>query len=66
MMSKIIEAVEALMPTETREGALKTAVEVHKRLEMVLEELMLMEFESGTNNQIIQGVVEMVAETTED
>ena len=48
------------------EGSLKTAEESHKRLEMLLEELKLMEFESRSVNQIILGVVDMVAETTEE
>ena len=73
MLSKTTEAVEAPMPTETREGAintkegfLKTAAEAHKRLDMVSEELNLMESESGVFNRIIQGVVETVAEITEE
>ena len=66
MLSKIMEAEEAPMLTETIEGALKTAEEAHKRLDMVLEELKFMDSEAGTNNQIIQGFVEIVAETTED
>ena len=66
MLSKMTNAAEALMPTETREGAIKKAVEAHKRLDMVLEELKFMDSEAGTNNQIIQGFVEIVAETTED
>ena len=41
-----MEAEEALMLTETIEGALKTAEEAHKRLDMVLEELKLMGSES--------------------
>ena len=40
--------------------------EAHKRLEMVSEELKLMEYEAGTINRIIQGVVEMVAATMEE
>ena len=73
MQSKMMEAAAAPMPTEMREGALmkiegslKTVAESHKRLEMLLEELKLMEFESRSVNQIILGVVDMVAETTEE
>ena len=69
MLSKtteVAEATEAPMPMETRGGTLKTAAEVHKRLEMVSEELKLKESESSAANQIIQGVVKMVAETTEE
>ena len=54
MLSKTTEAAEAPMPTEVRAGALmklegylKTAEEAHKRLEILLEELKLMEFEAG-------------------
>ena len=39
---------------------------MHKRLEMVLEELKFMESEAGTTNQIIQGVVEMAVATTKE
>ena len=73
MLSKTTEAEEAPMPTETREVALKNTevvlknvAEMHKKLEMLLEELKLMEFESRSVNQIILGVVDMVAETTEE
>ena len=60
MLSKSMEVAEAPMLMETREGALNTAEEVHKRLDMVPEELKLMESEARAVNQIIQGVVEMV------
>ena len=50
MLSKMIEAVEVPMLKETREGALKTAMEAHKRLEMVSEDLTLMESEAGATN----------------
>ena len=51
---------------KTREGALKTAEEVHKRFELVSEEFKLMDSEARAFNKIIQGVVEMVLEMTED
>ena len=73
ILPKTTEAAEAPMLTETREGALKnregmlkTVAEVYKRLEMVSEKLKLMEYEAGTINRIIQGVVEMVAATMEE
>ena len=54
MLSKVTETEKSPMPTETREGvlktiekSLKTAVEAHKRLEILLEELKLIDFESG-------------------
>ena len=53
MLSKtteVEEAAEAPMSTETREGALKTAAEAHKRLKIVSEELKLMESEAGAAN----------------
>ena len=46
MLSKIMEAAEAPMMTETREGSLKTVEEAHKSLDMVSEELKLMEYEA--------------------
>ena len=61
-----VEAAEAPMPAETQEGALKIAVKVHKRFEMVLEELKLMGSEAGADNRIIQDVVDMVVATTKD
>ena len=66
MLSKTTEEAEAPISTETLEGALKIVAEAHKRLEMVLEELNLMDYEAGAANQIIQGVVEMVAATKEE
>ena len=57
MLSKTTEAAEAPMPTETREGAPKTAAEAHKRSETVSEELKFMESESGAANRIVQGVL---------
>ena len=66
MPSKMMEAAELPMLTETREGALKTAEEAHNRLEMVSKELKLMESKSDSANQIIQGVLEMVASMMEE
>ena len=73
MLSKIMEAAEAPMTKEMREGelktievSLKTAEESNKRLEMFLEELKLMEFEAGSANRIILGAVDMVTEMTEE
>ena len=61
------------MTTEMREGALKTidgslktAEESHKRLEILLEELQLMDFEGGAVNRIILGVMDMVVEMTDE
>ena len=54
MLSKMTEAAEGTMMTEVRAGALmklegylKTAEEAHKRLEILLEKLKLMESEAG-------------------
>ena len=45
---------------------LKTVAEAHKMLEMVSEQLKLIESESGAVNQIIQGVIDMVAAAMEE
>ena len=73
MLSKTTEAEEAPMPTETREVALKNTevvlknvAEMHKKLEMLLEELKLVESEACTVNRIFQGVVGIVAATMEE
>ena len=57
MISKSKSAAEAPEPTDTREGALKTTEgvlnmveEAHKRLEIVLEELKLMDSEASAVN----------------
>ena len=65
MLSKTTEAAEAAITMETWEGALKTASEANNRLQMVLEELKLMEYEAGATNRIIKSVVDMVAAMTE-
>ena len=57
MISKSKASAEAPVPTDTREGALKTTEgvlnmveEAHKRLEIVLEELKLMDSEASAVN----------------
>ena len=65
MLLKTTEAAEAATTTKTWEGALKTASEANNRLQMVLEELKLMEYEAGATNRIIKSVVDMVAAMTE-
>ena len=73
MLPKLTEAAEAPMLTDMREGALKkievlikTAKKAHKRLEILLEELQLMDFEGGAVNRIILGVMDMVVEMTDE
>ena len=52
ILSKTTEVSEALMPTETIEGALKMVVEAPKKLKTAAGELNLMDLESGATTAV--------------